>query len=201
MFSDRYAFIRPSALRALNSIALAEVGLAVTLLDGRLEIAIRVEQLNIQATNLRNSQELRFAQDCVMLTHALISETLSEATMPYINLRLAHWLTVDGGKDEVNKQFRRIAKPARSGLDKNFLSAGSIEQWLRIMFKNDTVGWRLSISAEPSAMPDADLYVLRDYLFDTQLEMDTVEKRFSFAETSGKEIAEWLGFGSLREVA
>ena len=201
LFSDRYAFIRPSAFRALNSVALAEVGFTITLLDGRFEIAIRVEHLSITATNLRNAQEIRFAQDCVALAHRLIEQMLPEVSMQYVNLRIGYWLKIDGGKEEAVKQLNRVAKPQRPGLTKGFLRANSIEHWLRIMFQNTDAGWRISLTAEPSAVPEADLYIMRDYTFDAQLTMDTVEKRLSFIETSEQEIASWLGIGQFKEVS
>jgi hypothetical protein len=52
-FADRYPDVPPSAFKALNSNTLSEVGLLISLLEGRLEITLRVDQFSVQATNLR----------------------------------------------------------------------------------------------------------------------------------------------------
>jgi hypothetical protein len=52
-FADRYPGVPPSAFKALNSNTLSEVGLLISLLEGRLEITLRVDQFSVQATNLR----------------------------------------------------------------------------------------------------------------------------------------------------
>jgi hypothetical protein len=65
-FADRYPGIPVSAFKALNSNTLSEVGLMISLLEGRLEISVRVDQFSVRATNLRTPEETRLAQDCVL---------------------------------------------------------------------------------------------------------------------------------------
>ena len=69
-FVERYPGIRPDALRAINTNVLAEVGLSINLLDNRIEILLRVDQIGVRAVNLRNDQEVRFVVDCILITHS-----------------------------------------------------------------------------------------------------------------------------------
>jgi hypothetical protein len=192
-FTSRYSFVRPDAFRALGSNTLSEVGVAISFLDRRLEITLRVDQLSIYATNLRNPYEIRFAQDCALLMHSFINSHLSDVTMGVTNLRVASWLMMDGGKEEVSKILNKVAKPGRTTFDKKKLGAGDIEYWVRIFLKNEKVGWQLSVGVEPSAISDTHLYILRDYIFDQTSEIDTAEKKMAFLESSALVICEWLG--------
>ena len=197
-FVDRYPGIPVGAFRALSSNNLSEVGLQVSLLDGRLEISLRVDQMSAQATNLRSSQETGFAQDCALLMHAFMEKTTT-AIEGAVSLRIASWLNVDVGKDGIHKILARVAKPERLQFDPTRIGAEQMEHFLRMTFQNLTTGWQLLFVAEPAAVPDANLYLLRDYQFLPGGEFDTAEKRLGFLEMSSNAICEWLGIGILAE--
>lgn len=197
-FADRYPGVPVSAFKALNSNTLSEVGLLISLLEGRLEITLRVDQFSVQATNLRNPEEVRFAQDCAILMQDFINKSMSrkEGT---VNLRIASWLRVDGGKDQLVKKLNQIAKPQRTKFDKARIGAETMDHFTKVNFRNEAAGWQLIVQAEPSALPDADLYLYQDYLFWPGSELDTIEKKLGFLETSSIAINEWLGIGSLKQ--
>ena len=198
LFAGRYPSVPVGAFKALNSNTLSEVGLVVSLLDARLEITLRVDQFSVQATNLRTPEEARFAQDCVLLMQDFINKSISpiEGT---VNLRIASWLGVDGGKDKLVKNLNNIAKPQRKIFDKSRIGAETIEHFTKVSFRNAAAGWQLTILAEPAALPGADLYLYRDYQFLPGGELDTSEKRLGFLETSSIAIYEWLGIGTLKQ--
>ncbi len=197
-FANRYPSVPVGAFKALNSNILSEVGLQISLLDARLEIILRVDQFYVQATNLRTPEETRYAQDCVLLMQEFINKSMSP-TEGVGNLRIASWLRVDGGKDVLVKALNKIAKPQRSTFDKARIGAESMEHFIKVNFRNETAGWQLAILAEPSALPDADLYLHRDYQFLPGGELDTSEKRLGFLETSSIAIFEWLGIDTLKQ--
>jgi hypothetical protein len=117
-FADRYpGVVSVSAFNALNSNTLSEVGLLISLLQGRLAITLRVDQFYMQATNLRTAEETRFAQDCVLLMQDFMDKSTSRKE-GIVNLRIASWLRVDGGKDELVRKLNRIARPQRATFDK-----------------------------------------------------------------------------------
>lgn len=200
-FVDRYPWVPASAFKALNSNTLSEVGLSIGLLEGRLEITLRVDQFFVQATNLRTPEETRFTQDCVLLMQNFINKS-SSAKEGTVNLRIASWLRVDGGKEEVVKKLNQIAKPQRTTFDKARIGAEAMEHFTKVNFRNGTAGWQLTVLAEPAALPalpDADLYLYRDYLFLPSGELDTSEKKLEFLETSSIAIIEWLGIDTLKQ--
>jgi hypothetical protein len=63
----------------------------------------------------------------------------------------------------------------------------------RFSLNNKRTRWQFTIGAEPSVVPEADLYIVRDYLFDQTSELDTAEKKMAFLESSGRAICDWLG--------
>jgi len=197
-FADRYPGVPVSAFKALNSNTLSEVGLLISLLEGRLEIILRVDQFSVQATNLRSPEEVRFAQDCVLLMQEFINKSMFRKE-GIVNLRIASWLRVDGGKDEFVKKLNQIAKPQRVRFDKARIGAATMEHFAKVNFRNEAAGWQLTVLAEPSALPDADLYLYRDYQFLPGGELDTSEKKLGFLETSSVAINEWLAIGALKQ--
>jgi hypothetical protein len=197
-FADRYPGVPVSAFKALNSNTLSEVGLLISLLEGRLEITLRVDQFSVQATNLRTPEETRLAQDCVLLMQAFINRSMSPKEGA-VNLRIASWLRVDGGKDALMKKLNQIAKPQRTTFDKDRIGAKTMEHFTKVNFRNEAGGWQFTVLVEPAALPDADLYLYRDYQFLPGGEFDTSEKKLGFLETSSIAISEWLGIGTLKQ--
>lgn len=197
-FIDRYPGIPVNAFRALSSNNLSEVGLQVSLLDGRLELSLRVDQMSVQATNLRTPPETRFAVDCVLLMHAFLGR-VSAATEGIVSLRMATWLNVDVGKEGIAKILARRAAPKDGVFDPARIGAERMEHFLRMTFQNLNSGWQLLFAAEPAAIPDANLYVMRDYQFRSGGEFDATEKRIGFVEMSSAAIYEWLGIGTAEE--
>jgi hypothetical protein len=197
-FADRYPGVPVSAFKALSSNILSEVGISISLLEGRLEITLRVDQFLMLATNLRTPEETRFAQDCVLLMHDFINKSISQKPAT-ATLGIASWLRVDGGREEMKKKINQIAKPQRTTFNKARIGAETIEHFTKVQFRNEAAGWQLTVLAEPSAIPEADLFLHRDYRFLSGGELDTSEKKFGFLETSSIAINDWLGIGTLKQ--
>ena len=197
-FADRYPGVPVNAFRALSSNILSEVGISISLLEGRLEITLRVDQFLMLATNLRNPEEMRVAQDCVLLMHDFINKFIPRE-QGAVTLGIASWLRVDGGRQEMVRKLNQIAKPRRTTFNKARIGAKTIEHFAKVQFRNETAGWQLTVLAEPSASPDADLFIHRDYRFVPGGELDTSEKKLGFLETSSIAINEWLGIGVLKQ--
>jgi len=198
LFADRYPSVPISAFKALNSNTLSEVGIAVSLLDARLEITLRVDQFSVQATNLRTPEETKFAQDCVLLMQDFVTKTLAPSEGS-VSLRIASWLHVDGGKEEVLKNLNKISKPQRTTFNPKQIGAEKMEHFTKVNFHSETAGWQLTVLAEPAALSDADLYLYRDYQFLPGGEYDSSEKKLGFLEMSSLAVYEWLGIGTLKQ--
>lgn len=103
-FVERYPGIRPDALRALNTNVLAEVGVSINLLDNRIEILLRVDQIGVRAVNLRNDQEVRFVIDCILITHNAARKLAPTITIGInnnkcLNLDWRGWRSRPGGEN------------------------------------------------------------------------------------------------------
>jgi hypothetical protein len=92
-----------------------------------------------------------------------------------------------------------MARPQRATFDKALSGAETMEHFTKFNFRNEAAGWGLTLIVEPSALPDADLYIIRDYLFQPGGELGTSEKKLGFLETSSIAISEWLGIGTLKQ--
>ncbi|HVB78985.1 MAG TPA: hypothetical protein VNE82_03430 [Candidatus Binataceae bacterium] len=198
LFADRYPGVPVSAFKALNSNTLSEVGIAISLLDARLEITLRVDQFTVQATELRTPEETRLAQDCVLLMQDFVDKTL-DPSAGTVSLRIASWLLVNGGKAQILKNLRKISKPQSTTFNPKQIGAEKMESFTKVNFQNETAGWQLSVLAEPAAIPDADLYLYRDYQFLPGGELDSSEKKLGFLEMSSLAVYEWLGIGMLKQ--
>lgn len=197
-FAERYPGVPMGAFKTLGTNTLSEVGVLVTLLDGRLEITLRVDQFSVQATNLTTPEEVRFAQDCGVLMQAFVSGATA-APEGLVSFRLATWLRVDGGRAAVGKILARVGEPKRAIFDPKQIGAERIEHFSKVNFQNGAARWQLTVLAEYGSLQNTDLYVFRDYQFMPGGEIDTIEKRLGFVEMSSNAIFEWLGLGELKQ--
>ena len=185
----------------------------VSLLDGRLEISIRVDQMSVQATNLRTPQETRFGQDCALLAHAFMEKIAPQGALAMppnaaalfspstwwpamegvANLQIASWLKVDVGKDGIAKILARAAPSQRSSLDPTRPGAERVDHFPRMTFQNSAAGWQLLFAAEPAAIPDANLYLHRNYCFRPGGEFDTRKTGSGFRRCRGMPSANGSG--------
>ena len=198
-FAERYPSIQPNVFRALNSNVLAEVGIGMVVLNGRLEIGVRVDQIVGQATNLQTPEEVRFAQDCALLAHQVarkLDETIAVGTTTF---KISAWLNIEGGKTAVENLLSRVSKPS-SGLPPfQRIGAESLRYWPRIELASDAQDWRLTVTAEPSAIANADLFLLRDFAFGQKSNLRSFEHQISFVDLATAAITEWLGIGALEQ--
>jgi hypothetical protein len=195
---SRYPGVRTDAFRAVNSNTLSEVGIAISLLDKRLEITLRVDRLQVQGTNLRHA-EVAFSQDIVLLMHSFIDAALPETQGSFANLKIASWLNVEGGKKATEKALNTVARPAKSLFDKKLVGAADLQYNAKFRLSNESQGWHIIVTAEFSAIEGADLYLFRDYAFTITPEFSTTEARLAFVQKSTVAIAEWLGIGPYDE--
>ena len=194
-FVERYpGIVRPDALRAINTNVLAEVGLSINLLDNRIEILLRVDQIGVRAVNLRNDQEVRFVVDCILITHSAARKLAPAITIGSTIINVSTWIGVDGGAGQVEKILSTASRPSHPNLLRGAsLGAKSVAFLPRVLLGNDQEGWQLTVAAEKSVIPEADLFVVRQYVFGPPMRYSDFEQQFAFIQTSSNLISEWLG--------
>jgi hypothetical protein len=194
-FVERYpGIIRPDALRAINTNVLAEVGVSINLLDNRTEILLRVDQIGVRAVNLRNDQEVRFVADCILITHSTARKLAPAITIGSTIINISTWIGVDGGARQVEKILSTACRPSRpNSLKEASLGAKSVAFLPRVLLGNDQEGWKLTVAAEKSEISEADLFVVRQYIFGPPMRYSDFEQQFAFILSSTKVISEWLG--------
>lgn len=193
-FIERYPGIPPMAFRAINTNVLAEVGFTIHLLDNRVEITIRVDQINVRVANLVNDDEIRFVADCILLANNISRQIESETIIGPVVINISTWIKVDGGGDGADQILAKTGRPAKPQLPlKSQIGAQSIQFLPRIMFENPTEGWTLMVGAEKSAIQEADLFIARQYAFEAGKRYANFEQQFAFVQASTAGITEWLG--------
>jgi hypothetical protein len=193
-FVERYPGIRPDALRAINTNVLAEVGVSINLLDNRIEILLRVDQIGVRAVNLRNDQEVRFVVDCILITHSAARKLAPAITIGSTIINVSTWIGVDGGAGQVEKILSTASRPSHPNLLRGAsLGAKSVAFLPRVLLGNDQEGWQLTVAVEKSVIPEADLFVVRQYVFGPPMRYSDFEQQFAFIQTSSNLISEWLG--------
>lgn len=188
-FTTRYPVLTADAFRALGASTLAEVGVQIVWLEGRLQLDIKADQMQGRATNLQRPEEVRFAQDCVLLAHDAVARFVRGAKVGRASIRLSAWLTVEGGRAYVDAILKKVASP-RNGFDARRVGAEKLSYNPRLVLDNEREGWRMVVVAEPSAAPNADLFLLREY---TLTPGQSAEDQFRFVESSTAPVLEWLG--------
>jgi hypothetical protein len=192
-FVERYPNIAPNAFKALNANVLSEVGIGVVLLGGRLDIAIRVDQMIGQAINLQNHDEVQFTLDCTLLAHSVVRKLSTETTLGQTTLTISTWLKIDGGQSVVDTLLGKVSHRSSALFDKKRIGAQTLRYLPRIDFSNATEGWRAVAAAEPSVISEADLFVRREYAFSAHMKYSTFEQQLGFVDSSTSAIFEWLG--------
>lgn len=194
-FMTRYPVLTADAFRGLAANTFAEVGMQVVWLEGRLQLDIRADQMLGRATNLQRPEEARFAQDCVVLAHDAVAKFIPATKTGRGSIRLSTWLTVDGGRAWVDATLKKVAAP-RNGFDGRRVGAEKLSYNPRLVLENERQGWRIAVVAEPSAVPNADLFLLRDYTLAPGL---SAEDQFRFVESTTLPILEWLGLEPMQQ--
>ena len=193
-FVERYPGIRPDALRAINTNVLAEVGMSINLLDNQIEILLRVNQIDVRAVNLRNDQEVRFIIDCILITHSAARKLAPAIAIGSTTINVSTWIGVDGGAGQVEKILSTASRPSHPSLLRGAsLGAKSVAFLPRVLLGNDQEGWQLTVAAEKSIIPEADLFVVRQYVFGPPMRYSDFEQQFAFIQISTDLISEWLG--------
>ena len=192
-FVDRYPAIGPEAFKTTNPNSLAEVGIVITPIPNKLEITFRVDQITANAVNL-TVEETRLAQDCAMLA-ANTAGRFSESSLGACTMRLSTWLKVDGGLPTVDALLAQTSEPKDRRFQPRWMGAEQIRYTPRLDLVNISEGWRLNVSAEPSAIPGADLFLSRNYSFESGGRLGSVEQQIAFMDHSMTVLVEWLGIG------
>jgi hypothetical protein len=151
-FVERYpSIIRPDAFRAINTNVLAEVGVSINLLENRIEILLRVDQIGVRTVNLRNDQEMRFVVDCILITYNAARKLAPAVTIGSTIINVSTWIGVDGGAGQVEKILSTASRPSHPNfLRSASLGAKSVAFLPRVLLGNDQEGWQLTVAAEKS---------------------------------------------------
>jgi hypothetical protein len=193
-FIERYPSITPDAFRAINTNVLAEIGISVVLLDNRVELTIRVDQITVRAHNIKNPEEAKFVSDCIVIASKAVKTIAPQVGLGNASVTISTWVNVNGGRPTVEKALSRVSLPERPVLQETkFLGAESVRYLPRVDIANDREGWQLILTADLSGPADADLFLLRQYAFAADKKYSDFEQQLAFVEESATAIAGWLG--------
>lgn len=201
-FIERYPGIPTAAFRILNTNVLAEAGISVSLLDNRLEVVLRVDQISARTANLTNDDEIRFAVDCILIINNVARKFAPDTTVGVTSINISSWSSVTGGAAATQRILAGVTKPAKPHfLKKLLLDASRIDFLPNIVFENSEEKWRFTLSAEKSAIAQADLFVARKYEFLPGTRYNDFEQQFAFVQKTTSMICDWLGIEVPRNAA
>jgi hypothetical protein len=191
-FADRYpAIATTDSFRGLPSNTLAEVGVRVTL-AGKVEFDITVDRIAARGVNLNRREDIAFAQDCLLIAHHAARKLGGDTANGTSNFRISSWLKLEGGAAAANELLSKSGAPAKRG-DPSAFGAETLIYAPRIYLENKEEGWRLLLTAEPSAIADADLFLLRDFTFNSGGKMNSMEEQLAFTHKTSDPIFHWFG--------
>jgi hypothetical protein len=192
-FHSRYpSIISVDVFRALNASSLAEVGVKITLLSGKINLEIRVDKMTLVALNLNSPDEISFARDSLYIARDVVAGRGDGFSAGRCDLRLATWLSVDGGALAGKDLLSKVVVPTRE-IDVSKLGAEKVFYQPRVNVINEKNGWQLTALLEPSVVPGSDLFLIRDFAFFSGNSVGGAEQQFSLVENTTPAIFDWLG--------
>ena len=193
-YSSRYPSVTVDSFRGLDSQVLAGVGMHINLLGGQVQVEIKVDQITVQARNLTNEGQVKFAQDAAVIAHDIARSIHPDSETGEGTLKVRTWNAIAGGQPIADQILKAAGTPVRPFLTTTpSLSNISVLHTPQVDISNNEAGWRLIVHLERSALESAHLFILRDYHFSAEGKYVSLDDRMSVVESTTKAIADWLG--------
>jgi hypothetical protein len=182
-----YETIAPRYPIAVEHIAvsaaniLSELLVRIGLFGNAAALELRAEKMILRFSQVVGQQSLAIVKDTVILAHDALHRAVPGVRSANASFVVNAWLALDGASEAAQELLRNHANP-RSPIDPKQLGAQSVTYTVRTNFLNPSEKWDVQIVAEPSALPQAHLFILTTLSFRAGTKFDTIDQQISFAE-------------------
>src|SRR5262249_53490218 len=155
-------------------------------------LELRTERMILRFSQVVGQEALMIVKDTVILAHDALHKALRGVRSANASFVVNAWLALDGASGAAQELLRDHANP-RFPIDPKQLGAQGVTYTVRTNLQNESEKWDVQIAAEPSAIPQAHLFVLTNLSFRPGTKFDTIDQQILFAEQLVPKVFSSLG--------
>jgi hypothetical protein len=174
------------------SSTLSQLLIRIGLFANAAALELRAERMILRFSQVVGHESLAIVKDTVILAHDALRKAVPGVRGANASFLVNAWLVLDGGSGAAQELLRDHANP-RSPIDPKLLGAQGVAYTVRANLQNPSEKWDVQIVAEPSAIPQAHLFVMTNLSFRAGATFNTIDQQISFAEQLVPKIFDSLG--------
>jgi len=160
---------------------LSELFIRIGLFANFAALELRVDKMTLRFPQVGNAEDVKIVKDAVILAYDALRKAVPDVRFAQASSSLSAWLALDGGPEAAQKLLHEHAMP-RSPIDPKQLGGQIASYTLRANVPNPSEKWDIQIVAEPSAIPQAHLFVLINSSFREGTSHHSIDEQISFIE-------------------
>jgi hypothetical protein len=163
------------------SNTLSDLLIRISLFANAAALELRAERMTLRFSQVVGQQSLAIVKDTVILAHDALHKAVPNVRSANASFLIHAWLALDGASGAAQELLRDHATP-RSPIDPKQLGAEDVTYTVRTNLQNPTEKWDAQIVAEPSAIPQAHLFIATNLSFRAGTKFDAIDQQIAFAE-------------------
>jgi hypothetical protein len=180
IIAPRYAIpVEHVAVNAAN--ILSEWFIRIGLFENLAALELRINKMTLRFPQSQAAEGVKAVKDVTMLAHDALRKAVPDVRSAQTAFSLSSWMALEGGTDAAQAFLRKRAMP-QSCIDPKQLGGENATYVLRVNVPNPTEMWTVQITAEPSALPQADLFLLVQLSFGHGTQYQGVDEQILFTE-------------------
>jgi hypothetical protein len=184
--------IKAEHIAVSASTTLSDLLIRISLFANAAALELRADRMMLSFSRVVGQESLAIVKDMVILAHDALHKALPSVRSANSSFLINAWLVLDGTSGAAQGLLRDHATP-RAPIDPKRLGAQDVTYTVRTNLQNPTEKWDVQIVAEPSALPQAHLFIATNLFFRTGTKFDTIDQQISFAEQLVPKIFGLLG--------
>ena len=180
-------------ISVVSSNILSELAVKIGLFQDAANLEIKIDKMVFLATKVQSDKGLTIIKDVLRLAYDARESAFPEIGTGSARFLVHSWLALDGGEKAAAEVIGKAAKPKK---DIRLLDEGEttkISYNLRIQLNNESEGWGVTVTQEPSALPLSHLFVAMDFVFGIKTKYKTLGQQFEFVEEKYANVLSSMG--------
>jgi hypothetical protein len=178
--SPRYQ-IPAEHMSVVASNVLSDLVIRLGLFQNTATLEIRPQKMLLLFTNIRDKESVQVIKDVLALAYDARQKVIPDAVAGTSRFLLHAWLSVEGGEAAARNALKKSAVPA-SAICPQTLGAEVVTHHLKANVVNEADRWDMLIFGEPSAIPEAHIFVSVDISFRAGTTYSMLGSQIEFVE-------------------
>jgi hypothetical protein len=172
----------PPEHMAVNAASiLSDLFIRIGLFGNLAALELRVDKMTLRFPQSHGPESIKIVKDTVLLAYDALRKAVPDVRFARALFSLGAWLVLDGGTEAAQKLLREHAMPS-SLIDPIQLGGQTASYTLRANVPNPSEKWDVQIAAEPSAIPQANLFVQINLTFQDGTSYHGIDAQISLTE-------------------